>query len=46
MVIGTDLPFDMADREPVERLRRVGIDPDELGTVADELFRLPSRLTA
>jgi aminocarboxymuconate-semialdehyde decarboxylase len=46
LVIGTDLPFDMADREPVERLRRVGIDPDELGTVADDLFRLPSRLTA
>jgi aminocarboxymuconate-semialdehyde decarboxylase len=46
MVIGTDLPFDMADREPVERLRRAGIDPDALGTVADELFRLPSRLSA
>jgi aminocarboxymuconate-semialdehyde decarboxylase len=46
MVIGTDLPFDMADREPVERLRRVGIDPDELGAVADDLFQLPSRLSA
>jgi aminocarboxymuconate-semialdehyde decarboxylase len=46
IVIGTDLPFDMADREPVERLRRVGINPDALGNVADELFRLPSPLSA
>jgi aminocarboxymuconate-semialdehyde decarboxylase len=46
LVIGTDLPFDMADQEPVERVRRAGLDPHELGTVADALFGLPSRLSA
>jgi len=40
LVIGTDLPFDMADREPVARVTRNGIDPHALGRVAGELFGL------
>jgi aminocarboxymuconate-semialdehyde decarboxylase len=38
LVLGTDLPFDMADAEPVERLRRVGVDLDATTTAAAELF--------
>ncbi len=40
LVLGTDLPFDMADSAPLERIRRVGIDPDELGATASSLLGL------
>jgi len=39
-VLGTDLPFDMADPGPVERTERVGIDPNALGATARELLGL------
>jgi aminocarboxymuconate-semialdehyde decarboxylase len=38
LVLGTDLPFDMADTEPVARLERVGISPDATTAAAAELF--------
>jgi aminocarboxymuconate-semialdehyde decarboxylase len=46
LVLGTDLPFDMADPEPVTRLERVGVDPDVAAGAAAELFgeRWPLRL--
>jgi aminocarboxymuconate-semialdehyde decarboxylase len=40
LVLGTDLPFDMADEVPLERIRRVGLDPDQLGATASSLFGL------
>jgi aminocarboxymuconate-semialdehyde decarboxylase len=40
LVIGSDLPFDMGDLRPVDRLRRIGLDPHELGRNATELFGL------
>lgn len=42
LVLGTDLPFDMADAVPLDRLRRVDIDPDALGETAAELLGLSS----
>lgn len=38
LVLGTDLPFDMADRRPVERLERVGLDPHVLGETTRQLI--------
>ncbi|PWU24209.1 MAG: amidohydrolase [Candidatus Rokuibacteriota bacterium] len=38
IVLGTDLPFDMGDPVPLERIRRVGVDPDELGSTAATLL--------
>lgn len=38
LVLGTDLPFDMADPEPVARLRRVGVDVDATAAAAAEFF--------
>jgi aminocarboxymuconate-semialdehyde decarboxylase len=38
VVLGTDLPFDMAEPAPVERIRRAGGDPEELGATAAELM--------
>lgn len=43
LVIGTDLPYDMADSDPVSRVRRAGLDPEELGRSALELFGVPHR---
>ena len=40
VVLGTDLPFDMADAVPLERLRRVRVDPHALGATAAALLRL------
>ena len=40
VVVGTDLPFDMADSQPVERLARTGIDPHAIGRTALELLGL------
>jgi aminocarboxymuconate-semialdehyde decarboxylase len=40
IVLGTDLPFDMGDPIPLERLRRVGVDPDKLGATAASLLGL------
>jgi aminocarboxymuconate-semialdehyde decarboxylase len=40
IVLGTDLPFDMGDPVPLERIRRVGVDPGELGTTAASLLGL------
>jgi aminocarboxymuconate-semialdehyde decarboxylase len=38
IVLGTDLPFDMGDPLPLERIRRVGVDPDQLGATAASLL--------
>src|SRR5581483_3155429 len=38
IVLGTDLPFDMGDPVPLVRIRRVGLDPDELGATAAALL--------
>ena len=38
IVLGTDLPFDMGDPVPLERIKRVGIDPNELGATAASLL--------
>lgn len=38
LLVGTDLPYDMADARPLERLRRVGLDAGALGASALELF--------
>jgi aminocarboxymuconate-semialdehyde decarboxylase len=40
LVLGTDLPFDMADPRPVARLERAGIEADTTATAAAELFGL------
>lgn len=40
IVLGTDLPFDMGDPVPLERIRRVGVDPGELGATAEALLGL------
>ena len=38
IVLGTDLPFDMGDPVPLERIRRAGIDPGALGETATSLL--------
>jgi aminocarboxymuconate-semialdehyde decarboxylase len=38
LVLGTDLPYDMADRQPLRRLDRIGLDAEALGAVACDLF--------
>ncbi|MEX2253012.1 MAG: amidohydrolase family protein [Thermoleophilaceae bacterium] len=40
LVLGTDLPYDMADRDSTARLKRVGIDAHVLGKTAQELLQL------
>jgi len=40
VVLGTDLPFDMADARPLERLRRAAVDPHALGATAAALIGL------
>lgn len=40
IVLGTDLPFDMGDPQPLDRLRRVGVDEHEVGATASRLLRL------
>jgi aminocarboxymuconate-semialdehyde decarboxylase len=40
VVLGTDLPFDMGDPCPLDRLRRAGVDPHALGATAARLLRL------
>lgn len=40
VVLGTDLPFDMGDARPLDRLRRTGVDPAALGATAARLLRL------
>lgn len=40
MVLGTDLPFDMADSRPLERAECAGVDPHALGETARELLGL------
>jgi len=42
LLLGTDLPYDMADAQPLERLRRVEIDPNAVGAGALELFGAPA----
>jgi aminocarboxymuconate-semialdehyde decarboxylase len=38
LVLGTDLPFDMADADAVDRVARSGLDCHALGETARELF--------
>ena len=38
LVLGTDLPFDMADERPVDRLERVGIDTDAMAEATRALL--------
>ena len=40
IVLGTDIPFDMGDPMPLDRLRRAGIDPDAIGATAAALVGL------
>jgi aminocarboxymuconate-semialdehyde decarboxylase len=40
LVVGSDLPFDMGDRRPIDRLPRAGVDPHAVGRTAAELFGL------
>jgi aminocarboxymuconate-semialdehyde decarboxylase len=40
IVLGTDLPFDMGDPLPLDRIRRAGIDPGALGETATSLLGL------
>jgi aminocarboxymuconate-semialdehyde decarboxylase len=42
LLLGTDLPFDMADARPLERIRRVGLDPQRLADNATALLRAPA----
>jgi hypothetical protein len=39
-VLGTDLPFDMGDPVPLDRIRRAGIDPGALGETATSLLSI------
>ena len=39
LLVGTDLPYDMADASPLEAIRSVGLDPDVPGATALGLFR-------
>jgi hypothetical protein len=43
LLLGTDLPYDMADAQPLERARRVGLDAQELGANARDLFLTSQR---
>jgi aminocarboxymuconate-semialdehyde decarboxylase len=43
IVLGTDLPFDMGDPVPLERLERTGVDAHALGETAIDLLGLPAR---
>lgn len=40
VVLGTDLPFDMGDPRPLDRLTRVGVDPHALGATAARLLQI------
>ncbi len=40
VVLGTDIPFDMGDPMPLDRVRRAGIDPDAIGATAAALVGL------
>ena len=40
IVLGTDIPFDMGDPIPLDRVRRAGIDPDAIGATAAMLVGL------
>jgi aminocarboxymuconate-semialdehyde decarboxylase len=44
LLVGSDLPYDMADRYPLARLRRVGLDGNALGSNAQKLFQSRSSL--
>jgi aminocarboxymuconate-semialdehyde decarboxylase len=41
LLMGTDLPYLTGVNRPVEHVERAGLDPDELGANAVELFGLP-----
>jgi aminocarboxymuconate-semialdehyde decarboxylase len=41
LYLGTDLPFDMADAEPMRRLERTGIDVAATGAAAASLLNAP-----
>jgi aminocarboxymuconate-semialdehyde decarboxylase len=40
IVLGTDVPFDMGDPRPLDRVKRAGIDEQVIGATAAELVRL------
>jgi aminocarboxymuconate-semialdehyde decarboxylase len=40
LVLGTDIPFDMGDPAPLDRVRRAGVDPEAIGVTAADLLRL------
>jgi aminocarboxymuconate-semialdehyde decarboxylase len=40
LILGTDLPFDMGDPQPLDRLTRAGVDAHALGASAARLLRL------
>jgi aminocarboxymuconate-semialdehyde decarboxylase len=39
LVLGTDVPFDMGDAQPLERIRRAGVDEDAIGNTAARLIQ-------
>ena len=39
LFLGTDVPFDMADDAPVDRLERTGIDVAATGVAAEALLK-------
>jgi hypothetical protein len=44
MVLGTDVPYDMGDARPLERVRRAGIDEQALGRTAEALIEPAARI--
>lgn len=43
ILIGSDLPFDMADEDPVGRVLRAGLDPAPLGGNAERIFGIHAK---
>jgi aminocarboxymuconate-semialdehyde decarboxylase len=44
MVLGTDVPYDMGDPRPLERVRRAGVDELALGRTAEALIKPGPRI--
>lgn len=40
LVLGTDIPYDMGDPKPLDRVRRAGVDPGAIGETAKQLLNL------
>lgn len=42
LVLGTDIPFDMGDPHPLDRIRRTSVDEHAIGKTAETLLRISS----